>query len=346
MNELFMQRCIELAENGLGFVAPNPMVGAVLVRDGKIIGEGFHKAFGESHAEVVAIHSAIEKYGEDVLKKSTLYVSLEPCIHQGKTPPCCDLIIEKKIPEVVIGCKDSFETVNGKGIEKLKAAEIKVTVGVLEKESRELNKRFFTFHEKKRPYVILKYAQSRDGFIAAENATEENRWISNEYSRKLAHKWRSEEAAILVGANTVITDNPRLDVRLWKGNNLVRIVLDKDLSLPRHLNVFDKSIPTLVFNGLNSGTADDNIELISIDFGVNLWKELLSQLHLRSIQSLIIEGGGKTLQSVIDSGLWDEARVFTGNKWLGSGIKAPVLKGKALTKQEAGEDILDMIKPI
>jgi diaminohydroxyphosphoribosylaminopyrimidine deaminase/5-amino-6-(5-phosphoribosylamino)uracil reductase len=340
MNELFMQRCIELAQNGLGLVASNPLVGAVLVHDGKIIGEGFHKHFGEAHAEVIAIHNAIEKHGEEILKQSTLYVSLEPCTHHGKTPPCCDLIIAKKIPEIIIGCKDSFEEVNGKGIERLKQAGCKVTTGVLEKKCRELNKRFFTFHEKKRPYVILKFAQSLDGFIAAENQTKENRWLSNEYSRKLVHKWRSEEAAVLVGANTALKDNPQLNVRDWKGKNPTRILLDKNLSLPSHLHLFDKSISTIIFNEKKSEAVDANLECIQIDFGKNLWNDLLKHLHQKNIQSLIIEGGAKTLQSVIDSNLWDEARIFTGNKWLGGGTKAPVLKGWIVEKRTISNDAL------
>ena len=248
MNELFMQRCIELAANGFGAVAPNPMVGAVIVHEGSITGEGFHQKFGGKHAEVIAIENAIEKYGEEVLRQSTLYVSLEPCLHHGKTPPCCDLIIQKKIPQVIIGCKDSFEKVNGGGVEKLKAARCDVQVGVLEKECRKLNKRFFTFHEQKRPYVILKFAQSADGFIAHENPNEENRWISNEFSRKLVHKWRSEEQAILVGGKTAKDDNPRLTVRDWNGENPVRLVLDRQLILPAHLHLLDGSVPTILFN--------------------------------------------------------------------------------------------------
>jgi diaminohydroxyphosphoribosylaminopyrimidine deaminase/5-amino-6-(5-phosphoribosylamino)uracil reductase len=337
MNDLFMHRCIEMAGNGLGAVSPNPMVGAVLVYDGLIIGEGYHQVFGSAHAEVIAIKNAIEKQGEEILKKAILYVSLEPCVHSGKTPPCCDLILKYKIPEVIIGCSDPFESVNRKGIERLKSNGVKVTVNVLESECRELNKRFLTFHAKKRPYVILKFAQSMDGFIAPENQTEENRWLSNEYSLKLVHKWRSEEDAVLVGATTARIDNPRLSVRHWKGEHPVRIVLDRDLTLPRHLNIFDGSVLTYVFNELNSGVIGDNIELVSVDFGKNIWSDLFACLHEKHIQSLIIEGGAKTLQSVIDSKLWDEARVFTSDKLLGSGIPSPKFYGKTVEKQ----DILD-----
>jgi diaminohydroxyphosphoribosylaminopyrimidine deaminase / 5-amino-6-(5-phosphoribosylamino)uracil reductase len=343
MNELFMQRCIELAESGPGLVAPNPMVGAVLVHDDKIIGEGFHRQFGEAHAEVIAINNAIEKHGADVLKKSALYVSLEPCIHQGKTPPCCDMIIAKQIPEIIIGCKDSFEAVNGKGIQKLKDAGCKIVVDVLAKECRELNKRFFTFHEKKRPYVILKFAQSLDGVIAVEDETEDNRWISNEYSRKLVHKWRSEEGAMLVGANTAMKDNPQLNVRDWMGRNPVRLLIDRDLIVPAHLHLFDRSIATIVFNEKKSEATHPNLEYIQVNFGINLWKDLLTQLYEKNIQSIIIEGGGKTLQSVIDSGLWDEARIFTAKKWLGAGIKAPLLKGAIVHEQNILDDTLIII---
>jgi len=346
MNDLYMQRCIELAENGLGTVAPNPMVGAVLVHDGRIIGEGFHRKFGEAHAEVIAISNAVEKKGEEILKHSTLYVSLEPCIHQGKTPPCCDLIIAKKIPEVTIGCKDSFDAVNGKGIEMLQAAGCKVTVGVLENECNALNKRFFTFHLKKRPYVILKFAQSMDGFIASENQTEENRWISNEHSRKLVHKWRSEETAVLVGANTASLDNPQLNVREWKGSHPVRILIDRHLSVATYLHLFDKSIPTLVFNEKKAGAAHPNLEYIQLDFGMNLWRHLFTHLYQKNIQSLIIEGGQKTLQSVIDSNLWDEARIFTADKWLGAGIKSPVLKGTIAGQQRILNDTLITLRNV
>jgi diaminohydroxyphosphoribosylaminopyrimidine deaminase/5-amino-6-(5-phosphoribosylamino)uracil reductase len=342
MNRLFMQRCIELAQNGLGAVAPNPMVGAVLVHDGKIAGEGYHKEYGAAHAEVVAINNAIEKYGEEILSKSALYVSLEPCVHIGKTPPCCDLIIAKRIPEVIIGCADPFEEVNGKGIRKLKESGVNVQVGVLEKECRELNKRFITFHEKKRPYVILKFAQTADGFIAAENQTEENRWISNEYSQKFVHKWRSEEMAVLVGANTALKDNPGLNVRNWKGRNPVRVLIDRNLRVPDNLKLFEGSTKTIVFNEEKSEAAA-NVEYIQIDFGMNMWRDLFTHLYRKNIQSLIIEGGAKTLQSVIDAGLWDEARIFTSNKRFGSGTIAPKLHGETAEKRDIHEDTLSII---
>jgi diaminohydroxyphosphoribosylaminopyrimidine deaminase / 5-amino-6-(5-phosphoribosylamino)uracil reductase len=340
MNELYMQRCLELAENGLGKVAPNPMVGAVLVHQNKIIGEGYHRHFGAPHAEVVAIQNAIEKYGEDILKSSTLYVSLEPCVHHGKTPPCCDLIIDKGIPNVVVGTKDSFEEINGRGIEKLKQAGCNVQVGLLEEGCRTLNRRFFTFHEKKRPYVILKFAQSADGFIAHSNPTLENRWISNAYSRKLVHKWRSEEDAVLVGANTVIADNPELNVRDWVGKNPVRILIDKNLSVPDSLKLFNGQTLTLVFNERKNEKPKPNLEYVQVDFGTNFWRDCLRLLYERNIQSILIEGGAKTLNGINDIGLWDEMRTFISNTIIGEGIPAPGIDGLIVNKYFVINDTL------
>jgi diaminohydroxyphosphoribosylaminopyrimidine deaminase/5-amino-6-(5-phosphoribosylamino)uracil reductase len=334
-----MRRCIELASNGLGTVAPNPMAGCVIVQDGKIIGEGFHRKFGEAHAEVNAINDAIKKHGEEILSRSTLYVSLEPCTHTGKTPPCADLIIKTKIPIVYIGCIDPFPQVNGKGVERLRKAGIEVHDSVLEKECRELNKRFFTFHEKNRPYIILKYAQSKDGFIAPLKSIENKQSISNDYSRKLVHKWRSEAQAIMIGTNTAVADNPFLTVRDWRGKNPLRVVIDRSLKLPTKLNIFNSDAPTLVFNE-KKNERQNGIEWVAVDFGKNFLNDVLQQLYKREIQSVIVEGGAKLLQSFINENLWDEARIFIGDKWLGDGIKAPVLNGTVINEEEIVNDRL------
>jgi diaminohydroxyphosphoribosylaminopyrimidine deaminase/5-amino-6-(5-phosphoribosylamino)uracil reductase len=343
-DEKYMRRCLELATNGLGNVAPNPMVGAVLVHNEKIIGEGFHRQFGEAHAEVNALHNAIANHGEEILKQSVLYVSLEPCSHTGKTPPCADLILEKKIPSVVIGCMDPFHQVRGEGIKKLNAGGIIVTQPILEKECREVNRRFFTFHEKQRPYIILKYAQSQDGFISPETATEHNRWITNEYSRAMVHKWRSEEQSIMVGTNTARKDNPFLTVREWKGKNPVRIMIDRELKVDVLHNIYDLAATTLIYNGVKNETEKKH-EFIRIDFKKNILPQILHSLHQKNIQSVIVEGGTKLLQTFIDEKCWDEARIFTGNKFLENGIKAPVIHGKVISTETILEDKLTVLKP-
>jgi len=331
--EQYMQRCLELAANGLGNVAPNPMVGCVIVHEGKIIGEGFHQRFGEAHAEVNAINTVIQKHGEGILSKSQLYVSLEPCTHHGKTPPCASLIIDKKIPEVFIGCQDPFAEVNGNGIRKLQEAGIKVQSGILENECKDLNKRFFIFHEKRRPYIILKWAQSMDQYMAAKELTEDNRWISNEYSRKLTHKWRTEEQAILVGSNTVTADNPRLSSRDWIGKDPLRVVIDPLDSLDPSSAVFDNSVPTLVFNE-SKKMLKEKTEWIAIDFSKNQLSFILEQLYARKIQSVIIEGGAFTLKQFIMQNLWDEARIFIADKFLNDGVKAPQIDFIKMTTEE------------
>jgi diaminohydroxyphosphoribosylaminopyrimidine deaminase/5-amino-6-(5-phosphoribosylamino)uracil reductase len=319
-DEKYMQRCLQLAALGLGGVAPNPLVGSVIVYNDKIIGEGFHRKYGEPHAEVNAIESVKD---QSLLEKSTLYVNLEPCAHFGKTPPCADLIVSKRIPRVVIGCVDTFSKVAGKGIEKMQSAGIEVVVGVLEKKSRHLNRRFFTFHEKKRPYVILKWAQTSDGFIDTLRDDCNNRpaWITNNDCRILVHKWRTEESAILVGKRTALNDNPRLNVRNWSGKAPVRMVIDKDLSLPESLHLFDGSQRTLIFNSIHN---EESIGLQNV--GLNFEKlpeEILNWSYNSDIQSIIIEGGTHTLQQFIDMDLWDEVRLFTGKMRFGRGVKAP-----------------------
>jgi len=326
-----MQRCLQLAEMGAGQVAPNPMVGAVLVYAGTMIGEGYHQKYGEAHAEVSCINSVAEN-DKQFIAASTLYVSLEPCAHFGKTPPCTNLIIENKIPNVVIGCRDSFGEVNGKGIEKLRHAGIQVTVGVLEKECLDLNKRFFSFHNQRRPYVILKWAQSSDGKIAGDGSSRIR--ISNEFANRLVHKWRSEEALILVGTNTALTDDPSLTTRLWPGKDPVRGVIDKELKLPVHLKLFDGSVETVVFNYLKK---EDNGKLhyLQLNRQEDLLKQLLSALYEKQLLSVLVEGGTKLLQSFIDAGLWDEARIICNEQLeIGNGLNAPVLKNDILLKEE------------
>jgi diaminohydroxyphosphoribosylaminopyrimidine deaminase/5-amino-6-(5-phosphoribosylamino)uracil reductase len=339
----YMERCIELALLGAGSVSPNPMVGAVIVYDDNIIGEGYHRKYGEAHAEVNAVRNVLEKHddGADLLRRSTIYVSLEPCSHFGKTPPCVDLIINSQIPTVVIGCRDPFEHVNGKGIEKLKAAGVEVIEGVLNKECISLNKRFFTRVQKQRPYIILKWAQSADGFFASTDGTQ--RWITSTLSKQLVHKWRSEETAVLVGKNTTLVDNPQLNVRDWDGNDPIRIVVDRNLELPRHLNVFDQSQDTIIFNSLKT-ELDGRIKYLELEDFDNLLPQLICyQLYLMDVESIIIEGGAQMLNLFISAGLWDEARIFTGVEPWEQGIKAPLLGGTGVMKEKVdiGPDILE-----
>jgi len=317
---------------------PNPAVGCVNVFDNRIIGEGYHQAFGGPHAEVNAIRSVRDR---NQLEKATVYVNLEPCNHHGKTPPCSDLLIKSKVKMVVIAISDPNPLVAGQGIEKLNKAGIEVIVGNLEVEASELNKRFLTFFQKKRPYIILKWAQTQDGFIADEKGN--SKWISNDESRLLVHKWRSEEQAILVGTNTAKTDDPQLTARDWPGKNPIRVVIDPDLALPKKLHLFDYEVPTIVFNS-KQNSDEENLKYIQIDFGINMLEELLNVLYEQKIQSVIIEGGRSTLQKFIDKNLWDEARVFTGLKSFRKGIAAPKLKLKPITKQMIKADLLEIFR--
>lgn len=337
-----MQRCLDLALQGAGSVAPNPMVGCVIVHGERVIGEGHHREFGGPHAEVHAIQSVAPE-DESLLSAATLFVNLEPCSHQGKTPPCADLIISKKIPAVIIGCVDPNPLVAGSGIEKLKAAGCNLDVGILEAESKNLNRRFFTFIQKKRPYVILKWAQTPDGFIAPADG--ERTMISNEYSQLLVHKWRSEEAAIMVGRKTALADNPRLDTRMWNGNSPVRIVIDRDLQLPVSLHLFDQSIPTIVFT-MREKAAEEKTRYIQVAFNEHLAETILLSLYQEGIQSVFIEGGAALLQTFIDSGYWDEARIFTGDKLFQQGIAAPKINGTITEKHSIGTDQLLLIHPL
>ncbi len=341
-HEQYIARCIELAKNGFGTTYPNPMVGSVIVYNGEIIGEGWHQKAGEPHAEVNAIHSV---KNPSLLDKATIYVSLEPCSHFGKTPPCCDLIIKNKIPNVVIGTVDSNIKVAGNGIKRLQEAGINVVVGVLEKECYELNRRFFTFHEKKRPYIILKWAQTQDSFIAPLEKEElKPVWITSIQSRQLVHKWRTEEQAILVGTQTVIDDNPQLNARDWEGNNPIRIVIDQRNRIPKTAHVWDNKIKTIVFSNENSIPSSTNTIVEVIDFQQNIAPQIVEKLYQHQIQSVIIEGGAQTLQTFIDATLWDEARIFIGNSTFGTGKKAPVLNTSLSTKERIGTDELLIIR--
>ena len=342
-NEKYMKRCIELARLGAGSVSPNPMVGCIIICRGKIIGEGFHQKYGEAHAEVNAVNSVANP---ELLKESTLYVTLEPCAHHGLTPPCSDLIVQKQIPRVVIGAIDPFSEVAGKGIEKLRKAGIEVELGILEKECRELNKRFFTFHKKKRPYIILKWAQTLDGFIDIERTREEFGepiWITGDLALRLVHKIRSEEDAILVGTSTAEKDNPSLSVRHWTGRNPVRAVIDKNLRLSENLNLFDGTQKTLVFNSVKN-TENETAEWIQLEFTTDIIPQILSALYSRKILSVIVEGGKKLLESFILSGNWDEAHVFIGNNFFYTGIKAPQIKGYLKFNEMLGNDWLKVLK--
>lgn len=321
MDERYMHRALFLAKLGLGKVAPNPLVGCVIVHDNTIIGEGYHQFYGGPHAEVNAIRQV---QNPDLLKNATAYVTLEPCSHFGKTPPCSDLLIKSGIKKVVIGTKDSNPLVAGKGIEKLNKAGIDVIENVLENECRQINRRFFTFHEKSRPYVILKWAQTSDGYLDKQRSSNEIgvNWISEPETKSLVHKWRSEEQAILVGRNTIMNDNPSLTVRDFTGKNPIRIVIDSQLAISNMKNVFSDDAETLVFNRIKNEKIG-NIEWIKIqETNTDL---ILKELYKRGIQSVLVEGGSRTLQYFIIDNVWDEARVIVGNVQFGGGVKAPVL---------------------
>ncbi|MBL86175.1 MAG: riboflavin biosynthesis protein RibD [Winogradskyella sp.] len=347
-HEYYIKRCLQIAKNGLGTTRPNPMVGAIIVHNNSIIGEGYTSAYGGPHAEVNAVNSVKNK---SLLKDSTMYVLLEPCSHYGKTPPCSDLIIHHNIPNVVIGCVDNNPEVAGKGIAKLKTHGCNVIVGVLEAECKAHLKRFFAYHNKKRPYIILKWAETKDGFIAPNRHYEQSEvtskstarlpqlqkkmqprndakpiWITNTYSRQLVHKWRAEEQAILVGTNTVIEDNPSLTVRDYIGENPIRIVIDKINKLDESYKIFDSSAKTI------------RLTKTELDFDNPLASQICSYLHQHNINSVIIEGGAKTHQTFIDENLWDEARIFIGKTEFKSGTKAPNLNGRLVSDKRLKED--------
>ncbi|MBL4605245.1 MAG: bifunctional diaminohydroxyphosphoribosylaminopyrimidine deaminase/5-amino-6-(5-phosphoribosylamino)uracil reductase RibD [Flavobacteriaceae bacterium] len=347
-HEHYIKRCLEIAQKGIGFTRPNPSVGAVLVVDDKIIGEGFTSPYGGNHAEVNAIESVLDK---ELLKEATIYVTLGPCSHFGKTPPCSDLIIRSGIKKVVIGCVDSNSLVSGRGIERLKNTGIDVEVGILEKECRAHHKRFFTFHNEQRPYIILKWAESFDGFIAPKERKEQAPvWITNEVSRQLVHQWRSQEHAILVGTNTVLEDNPKLNVRNWEGENPIRIVIDRELKIPKDLHVYDQSVKTVFIYShevensfkkvISKGLEIEELVFEPIDFSKPIAFQICTLLYKHQIQSLIVEGGAKTLQTFIEEGLWDEARVFVGDVSFEKGVKAPIFNNTSIREKKIQGDIL------
>lgn len=334
IDEKYMRRCFQLALLGKGYTDPNPMVGAVIVHEGKIIGEGYHRQYGKAHAEVNAIASVQNK---ELLKESTIYVSLEPCSHYGKTPPCAKLIIDCRIPQVVIATTDPFPQVAGGGIKMLEDAGVKVAVGILEKEAVELNKEFFTRQIKHRPYIYLKWAQSKDGFI--DRVREEGDLniptpISNDFTKMLVHKKRAETTAIMVGTNTAINDNPSLTTRLWYGKNPLRIILDRQLRVPCSYNIYDNTAPTIIFTESVEETKTENdTMIIPIDFDNNLLTNILSALNNFKIGSVLIEGGNLLLSGFIQTGLWDEAFVEIANTEFKIGILAPEIKGHIISNE-------------
>ncbi|HET8860353.1 bifunctional diaminohydroxyphosphoribosylaminopyrimidine deaminase/5-amino-6-(5-phosphoribosylamino)uracil reductase RibD [Marivirga sp.] len=332
VDQLFMQRALQLAGYGKPSVTPNPMVGCVIVHEGKIIGEGWHQKAGEPHAEVLAIRSV---KNQGLLKSSIAYVTLEPCAHYGKTPPCAELLVQKEIKKVVIGAVDSNPLVAGKGIEILKNAGIKVESGVLEQECLAQNKPFFTFMQKNRPYIILKWAQTADGFIARDNFN--SKWISNTLSRQLVHKWRTEIDAILIGKNTAKYDNPTLTARDWPGKNPIRFVIDHQLALDKDLNVFDGQQKTIVFHSKAEQIKRQGLEMIELE-EEDFLTDMIKYLHQKKIQSVLVEGGAQTIQSFINAGLWDEARIFTAPIIFEKGIKVAELKNHQLVSQENIQD--------
>ncbi len=343
-HEQYMHRCLELARNGLGRAAPNPLVGSVIVHNDRIIGEGYHQQYGEAHAEVNAINSVADK---SLLPESTIYVNLEPCCHFGKTPPCTDLIIKHQIPHVVIASVDPYDVVAGKGIARLRNHHVKVEVGIHKTQALRLNKRFFTFHQKKRPYVILKWAQTADAFIDIERlpgTPARPTWITSEKLRMLVHKWRTEEQGIMVGTVTALKDNPKLNVRDWTGKQPVRMVMDENLTLSSSLNLFDNTQATLVFNQ-DKDQSQGLIQWVKTDFtSPTLIKNILTILYEKNLQSVIIEGGQKLLEAFINENIWDEARIFQGSKFFEKGLRAPALPIEKFTQNFIGHEIFYWVK--
>ncbi len=342
-HEKYMRRCLELAAKGLGSTAPNPMVGCVIVHKDRIIGEGFHRIYGGPHAEVIAINSVLDI---TLLTDSVLYVNLEPCSHFGKTPPCTGLICEKNIPAVISGTLDPNPIVSGKGIQFLKEKGMNVVTDILKAECINLNKRFFTFHMKKRPFIILKWAQTKDCFIDVdrqEHGTKRITWITDEASRRLVHKWRAEEQAILVGSRTVMMDNPRLTTRNWPGKNPLRLVIDREGSLSGNLKILDGSVETVIFT-YKPKRDQTNLKYFLLDRNKDSISTVLEFLYTNNIQSLIVEGGKMLIDEFLRQEIWDEARVFTGNVTFGKGIPAPVLLSEPVEQFEFAESLLKIYK--
>ncbi|MDG1573145.1 bifunctional diaminohydroxyphosphoribosylaminopyrimidine deaminase/5-amino-6-(5-phosphoribosylamino)uracil reductase RibD [Robiginitalea sp. M366] len=343
IHEFYLSRCLELAKKGRGSTAPNPSVGAVVAGPGGILGEGFTSAYGGPHAEVNAIRGVSDP---ERLKEATLYVTLEPCNHHGKTPPCTDLILQMGIPRVVIGLQDPHALVDGSGIARLRGAGCEVITGVLEGACAEHHRRFLTFHREKRPYIILKWAQTSDGYLAPEPAARQGEpapvWITGPRSRQLVHKWRSEEQAILVGTQTVLADNPGLDTRHWHGKNPLRILWDRQLQVPTDYRIYDNRAETWVIHGQESAEkAPAHVTYLALGREADPLGALMRELHARNIQSLIVEGGARTLETFLQRRLWDEARVFTGPVTFGKGLPAPQVKGRLTATRKVGQDRLD-----
>lgn len=333
-DEKYMERCLQLALNGKGHVSPNPMVGAIVVSDGKIIGEGYHRQYGQAHAEVNAINSVKNK---SLLKKATIYVSLEPCSHYGKTPPCSQLIIDSQIPRVVVACLDPYPAVSGRGINMLRNAGIEVITGVLEAEALYLNREFITAQTKDRPYIYLKWAQTQDGFIDKSRDSYSELCptpISNDFTKILVHKIRSEVSAIMIGTNTAVKDNPSLTTRLWYGKNPTRVVLDRQCRIPLQSHIFDESVDTIIFTEKKS--YENQIKRVSFEevaFDDNLLENIFSVLRKKNMSSVLVEGGSQLLQSLINKQLWDEAYIETSDANFGSGVKAPIIEGRIINDQ-------------
>jgi len=344
IQEKYISRCLQLAKKGLGFTRPNPMVGCVIVYMDRIIGEGFTSPYGGSHAEVNAIAQVKNK---EQLKEATLYVSLEPCNHTGKTPPCTNLIKKYALKKVVVGCVDPFDAVDGKGIASLRAAGIDVEVGVLEKECIAMNKRFFTFHREKRPFIVLKWAQTIDGYFDKDRSQPQQgpNWISNEYAQQMVHKLRAAEQAVLVGTTTAINDNPSLTVRSWHGQHPVKVLIDRSLRVPKQSKLFATEGEVIVFTEKEK-EARKGVRYVQLDFSQPIAAQICSHLYDLMIQSVLIEGGAKTLQSFLDAELWDEAYVFTGAVHFGAGLKAPAIHGQLITTTRVGDNELDYIQPV
>lgn len=338
-HEKYINRCIEISKKGISLASPNPSVGAVLVFGNRIIGEGYTSAFGGAHAEVNCIKSVLEK-DKKFISEAILYVSLEPCSHFGKTAPCSLLIIENGIKKVVIGSLDPNPLVAGKGIKMLQEKGIEIETGILKDACEFVNRRFYTFHKKKRPYIILKWAQTANGFFAPKD--DRQFWITNKYSKQLVHKWRTEEMAILIGKETAKIDNPRLNARLYKGKNPIRIVIDQNLELKKDLNLFNQESKTIVFNSKKSAK-NGLVDFIQIDFSENVEMQILNALYNKGINSVIIEGGAKTLNSFIENNLWDEVRILTGQNELEDGIFAPSIKGNSIQKYTLHKDNINLI---
>jgi diaminohydroxyphosphoribosylaminopyrimidine deaminase/5-amino-6-(5-phosphoribosylamino)uracil reductase len=338
LDEQYMSRCFQLAKLGMGKVASNPLVGAIIVYDDRIIGEGWHDEYGAAHAEVNAVNS-VKKEDEYLLASSTIYVSLEPCFHYGKTPPCVNLILKHGFKRVVISCLDVDARVCGKSVSKLQSEGVEVLTGVLKTAGEHLARRFITLRSKKRPYIILKWAQSQDGFLGKEG---EQVWLTGKTAKTLVHKWRTEESAIMVGTNTALIDNPQLNNRLYPGNPPLRIVLDRKGRLPDDLHLFDGSIPTLYVTEQERNIP--NVEILRSTFDENIIPVILDYLYQKDIKSLIVEGGNTLLNSFIKKELWDEARIFTAPVRLGNGVFSPVISiDNQGVIQEIGKDELQIL---